>query len=77
MLTGKDLNQFLEMIITSICDRLQVNAGFVAVLEGGKIDRVIQTGSKKSLSSLNLDDNLLQEIDSSKQGDEIFQAWET
>ena len=74
MLTGKDLNQFLEMIITSICDRLQVNAGFVAVLEGGKIDRVIQTGSKKSLSSLNLDDNLLQEIDSSKQGDEIFQT---
>jgi len=47
MLTGKDLDQFLEMVSASICDRLQVKAGFIAVLEGGKIDRVIQTGDKK------------------------------
>jgi hypothetical protein len=69
MLTGKDLDQFLELVSASICDRLQVKAGFIAVLEGGKIDRVIQTGDKRGFASLNLDDSFLQEIDSSDGGE--------
>jgi len=73
MLTGKDLDQFLEMVSASICDRLQVKAGFIAVLEGGKIDRVIQTGDKKTLTSLNLDESMLQEIDDPESEDEVFQ----
>lgn len=63
MLTGKDLDQFMELVSASICERLQVKAGFIAVLEGGKIDHVIQTGDKKTLTSLNLDESMLQEID--------------
>lgn len=75
MLTGKDLDQFLEMVSASICDRLQVKAGFIAVLEGGKIDRVIQTGDKKMLTSLNLDDSiLLQEIDNPASEEAEFQS---
>ncbi len=74
MLTGKDLDQFLEMISASICDRLQVKAGFIAVLEDGKIDRVIQTGDKKTLTSLNLDESMLQEIDETETEDEVFQS---
>ncbi len=74
MLTGKDLDQFLEMISASICDRLQVKAGFIAVLEGGKIDRVIQTGDKKMLTSLNLDDSILQEIDNPANEEAEFQS---
>jgi len=74
MLTGKDLDQFLEMISASICDRLQVKAGFIAVLENGKIDRVIQTGDKKKLTSLNLDDSMLQEIDYPTSEEDDFQS---
>ena len=74
MLTGKDLDQFLEMVSASICDRLQVKAGFIAVLEGGKIDRVIQTGDKKMLTSLNLDDSILQEIDNQANEEADFQS---
>ena len=74
MLTGKDLDQFLEMVSASICDRLQVKAGFIAVLEGGKIDRVIQTGDKKMLTSLNLDDSILQEIDNQANEEAEFQS---
>ena len=74
MLTGKDLDQFLEMVSASICDRLQVKAGFIAVLEGGKIDRVIQTGDKKKLTSLNLDDSMLQEIDNPTEEGSNFQS---
>jgi len=74
MLTGKDLDQFLEMVSASICDRLQVKAGFIAVLEGGKIDRVIQTGDKKTLTSLNLDDSILEELDSNTDEEFGFQT---
>ena len=74
MLTNKDLDQFLEMVSASICDRLQVKAGFIAVLEGGKIDRVIQTGDKKTLISLNLDDTMLQEIDKQTEETSDFQT---
>jgi len=74
MLTGKDLDKFLEMVSASICDRLQVKAGFIAVLEGGKIDRVIQTGDKKTLTSLNLDDSILQEIDNQANEEAEFQS---
>lgn len=74
MLTGKDLDQFLEMVSASICDRLQVKAGFIAVLEDGTIDRVIQTGDKKKLTSLNLDDSMLQEIDNPTDEETEFQS---
>ncbi len=74
MLTNKDLDQFLEMVSASICDRLQVKAGFIAVLEGAKIDRVIQTGDKKTLISLNLDDSMLQDIDNPNSDEAEFQS---
>jgi len=74
MLTGKDLDQFLETISASICDRLQVKAGFIAVLEGGKIDRVIQTGDKKTLTTLSLDDSMLEEIDDQASEEADFQT---
>jgi hypothetical protein len=74
MLTGKDLDQFLEMVSASICDRLQVKAGFIAVLEGGKIDRVIQTGDKKTLTSLNLDDSILLKIENNNSEEQVFQS---
>ena len=74
MLTGKDLDQFLETISASICDRLQVKAGFIAVLEGGKIDRVIQTGDKKTLTTISLDDSMLEEIDDQASEEADFQT---
>ncbi len=74
MLTGKDLDQFLETVSASICDRLQVKAGFIAVLEGGKIDRVIQTGDKKTLTSLSLDESMLEEIEDIDSSEMVFQT---
>jgi len=76
MLTSKDLDQFLETVSASICERLQVKAGFIAVLEGGKIDRVIQTGDKKNLTSLKLDDDFLQDLDQKAADENGFQESE-
>lgn len=47
MLTKKDLNQFLETIAASICDRLQSSACFIVILEGNAVDSIIYTGDRK------------------------------
>lgn len=49
MLTHNDLNQLLETIAASICDRLQVEGAFIAVLKGSRVDYIVLTGKKQIL----------------------------
>ena len=62
LLTSNDLKQFLEIIVASICDRLQVVGAFIAVFKGETIDYVIKAGDNKKYSTIQLNDSLYQEI---------------
>ena len=55
MLTRKDLNQFLETIASSICDRIQTSGTFIAVLADGEVDYLVHAGKKQVLDNLPLD----------------------
>lgn len=46
-LTRNDLNQFLELILAAICDRLQSPGGFVAVLNHQKIEFMVAIGKNR------------------------------
>lgn len=59
MLTRKDLNQFLETIAASICDRLQVAGCFIAVLEGDEVDYIIHAGDRHVLDKVPIAEQLI------------------
>jgi hypothetical protein len=44
LLTRNDLRQFLEMIITAICDRLQAKGGYVVAYNSGGLELVVTSG---------------------------------
>ncbi|MCJ7695985.1 MAG: hypothetical protein MUO40_11260 [Anaerolineaceae bacterium] len=76
LLTSNDLKQFLEIIVASICDRLQVMGAFIAVFKGESIDYVIKAGDNKKYSAIQLNDSLYQEIVLLKKGSEnSFFQW--
>ncbi|MDZ4159552.1 MAG: hypothetical protein U1B80_07165, partial [Anaerolineaceae bacterium] len=45
LLTRNDLRQFMEMILTAACDRLQASGAYVAALEGDHLQLVFNTGT--------------------------------
>lgn len=47
LLTRKDLDQFLEVVTATICDRMQVPGAFMAVFNGDEVDYVIKAGNAK------------------------------
>ena len=49
VLTTSDLRQFLEALLSAVCDRLQTKSAFVAILEGGKVQELLEVGKKKTL----------------------------
>jgi hypothetical protein len=44
LLTRNDLNQFLEMILASVCDRLQASGAYVVALGADKLELVAKVG---------------------------------
>jgi hypothetical protein len=53
VLTTSDLRQFLEALLSAVCDRFQSKSAFVAVLEAGKVQELLEVGEKKSLGKKN------------------------
>jgi len=49
VLTTSDLRQFLEALLSAVCDRFQTKSAFVAILEGGKVQELLEVGKKKTL----------------------------
>ena len=49
VLTSADLRQFLEALLSAVCDRFQTKSAFVAILEAGKVQELLGVGDKKSL----------------------------
>lgn len=49
-LTDADLRQFLEALLAAVCDRMQTKSAFVAALEQGSAQTIVEVGSAKQLS---------------------------
>lgn len=75
LLTRSDLSQFLEIVVATICDLLQVKGAFIAVLDGGGIELLTTAGDDRAFRDFEASDELLQlslEKDSSTQGSFFF-----
>ncbi len=77
MLTRKDLNQFLETIASSICDRIQTSGTFIAVLADGEVDYLVHAGKKQVLDNLPLDADLTERVRNSAPDENGFIDWDT
>ena len=75
MLTRKDLNQFLETIAASICDRVQASGTFIAVLKNGAVDYIVNAGKKQVLDDLPLDLDLTEQVRSTPANANGFINW--
>ncbi len=75
MLTEKDLNQFLEIVAASICDRLQVSGTFIAVLDGTNVSYFITTGDRSILQNFPLTDELVGEVQAANKSDQSMIRW--
>ena len=75
MLTKKDLNQFMETIAASICDRVQSKGCFIVMIDGGKIESIIHAGDKKVLASAPMDSETLENLRQSINGDDEILDW--
>ncbi len=51
LLTSTDLQQFLENILTSVCEHLRVGSGFVALLNGGQFQIETRCGPQNRIGA--------------------------
>jgi len=50
LLTSSDLQQFLENILTAVCEHLRVGSGFVALVNGGQLQAEAKCGPQNRIS---------------------------
>ncbi|MBN1666706.1 MAG: hypothetical protein JW862_06445 [Anaerolineales bacterium] len=62
LLTSSDLRQFLEAVLTGICDRLQVPSAFVAALGSRGVELWVSVGDRETLNEEILSEDLLQVV---------------
>jgi len=60
LLTRDDLRQFLESVIAAVCDRLQVENGFVASLDIGGLDLLVTVGNSAEFEKQDFSDQILE-----------------
>ena len=73
LITNKDLQQFLELILTTVCDRLQVIGAYIIGLDKNGLALVYTIGQHK-ISNEDLSENLLDQISTSDEDAWRF-AW--
>ena len=61
LITNKDLQQFLELILITVCDRLQVAGAYIIGLDKNGLALVYTIGQQK-ISDEDLSENLLEQI---------------
>ncbi len=62
LITSSDLRQFLESILSAICDRLQVDTAFAIVLVPPGSEMVVTIGNAHQLQQENLSEELLEVV---------------
>ncbi len=75
MLTKKDLNQFLETIVASICDRVQSPGCFVVAYDAGEVELIVSAGNKRVLSHVPMEASKLEEIKQAITPEKAFLEW--
>ena len=63
LLTRSDLDQFLESVCASICDRLQVNNAFIALFEDDRLDYLISSDSHAMFPSVKINEEVFHDIE--------------
>ncbi|MFU8826102.1 MAG: hypothetical protein ACNA70_01275 [Brevefilum sp.] len=59
LLTRSDLRQFLEIVTATICDLLQVNSAFVAMMDGGGLMLLTVAGDQEAFKEIESSDEVL------------------
>jgi hypothetical protein len=72
ILTADDLQQFLEAILSAVCDRLQTTNAFIATLNSQGVDMFITTGGDDSLDIEPPSIDLLEAVSKNGIRDEYF-----
>lgn len=76
VLTTSDLRQFLEALLSAVCDRFQSRSAFVAILEAGKVQELLEVGEKKSLGKKDASPNL-EKLAQQTNGESHVFSWES
>ncbi len=67
MITRKDLQQFLEMILSAVCDRLQVAGAYIVGLDENGMELVYTIG-KHNIQNDDLSEQLLEKVNNGNEG---------
>ena len=67
LLTTDDMRQFLESVIAAVCDRLQVEVGFVAVMDLQGLEIVVNVGGETTFQEEDLSDKILEMVNHGSQ----------
>jgi hypothetical protein len=62
LLTTDDLRQFLESVIAAVCDRLQVEVGFVAAMDLQGLEIIVNVGGGTAFQKEDLSNKILEEV---------------
>jgi hypothetical protein len=72
LLTRRDLQQFLEVILAAVCERLQAPAAFLAALGDEKLEMIVAVGDRHLLQQAPSGDELLQVVTQNHIPQELF-----
>ena len=72
LLTGVDLQQFLDSILAAVCDRLQVTNAFIASMNAGRVDLLLTIGGDHPPGKETLSTNLTAVAEKNGGGRELF-----
>lgn len=60
LLTRSDLSQFLEIVTATICDLLQVEGAFIAIMDGASLEMLTTAGDDAAFKEIESSDELLE-----------------
>lgn len=76
LLTRSDLQQFLEIVTATICDLLQVQSAFIAMLDGGGLVMLTVAGDQSAFNEIESSDEILAlTLKNESNPDENFLHW--
>jgi hypothetical protein len=67
MVSNTDLEQFLESVLASVCDKFQVDTAFIASIGDDGIQSLLQVGDEELLKEQSFSDDMLQRAEVSQQ----------
>lgn len=76
LLTRSDLHQFLEIVTATICDLLQVNGAFIAMINGGGLEMLTTTGDDSAFKEIESSDEVLtMTLENGSKPENNFLSW--